>query len=184
MKKTWIPNAVTSVRLVGALAILFLPVPSAAFFTVYTLCGLSDVVDGSIARLLHAESDFGAKLDSVADLTFYAVMLIRLLPELIEAMPSWIWLAVAAVLMLRLCAYLVAALRYHRFAAMHTYLNKLTGFCVFLMPYFLGHGALTVYCIVVCGIGSLASLEEFIIHAYSPTYNANRKSIFWNKQEA
>ena len=182
MKKTWVPNIITCVRLVGALIILFLPVPSAVFFTVYTLCGLSDVLDGATARVLKAESAFGAKLDSVSDMVFYAVMLIRLMPVLWETLPSWIWLAVAAILMLRLCAYLVAALRYHRFAAMHTYLNKLTGLCVFLIPYFVGFDALTVYCMIVCAIGTLASAEEFIIHAYSPVYNANRKSLFWKKE--
>lgn len=45
---------------------------TAAFWTVYGLCGISDMADGYLARRLHAESKRGAMLDSVADLCFVA----------------------------------------------------------------------------------------------------------------
>lgn len=179
MKKQWIPNLITSLRLFGAIALLFLPALEPAFFVVYTLCGLSDLFDGLTARLFHAESDFGSKLDSVADLLFYAAMLLKTLPVLWTELPQWIWLYLAAILTLRLCAYLVAAIRYRRFASLHTYLNKATGLGVFLLPYWIGRGGLVPFAAVVCSVAALASAEEFILHARSSAYDPNRKSLFF-----
>ena len=77
MKKN-IPNIITAVRIIGAAVLLFVEPLVVPFYVIYTLCGLSDAIDGFVARLIGAESALGAKLDSVADLMFYAVMLIHL----------------------------------------------------------------------------------------------------------
>ena len=52
-----------------------------------TISGLTDALDGWLARKLRCESAFGAKLDSVADLLFYAVMIFRILPILVSIFP-------------------------------------------------------------------------------------------------
>ena len=72
----------------------FFALPSTGFYVVYTFGGLTDAVDGTVARKLKLESEFGAKLDSVADLLFYAVMLLKLLPHLIRLLPAWLWWSV------------------------------------------------------------------------------------------
>ena len=84
MKKVFTPpNICTFIRIVGTLC-LFLTEPlTLPFFIVYGICGVSDVVDGTLARLTNTETAFGAKLDSIADILFYGVMIIRLLPNLI-----------------------------------------------------------------------------------------------------
>ena len=43
-------------------------------------CGLSDMVDGIIARKTNSVSDFGSKFDGVADFVFVGVCLIKILP--------------------------------------------------------------------------------------------------------
>lgn len=80
--KKHIPNVVTSLRIVGTFILIFLQPMSAVFLVVYAFSGFSDVVDGYLARKLKAESELGSKLDSAADLLFYAVSLIKLLPLL------------------------------------------------------------------------------------------------------
>ena len=57
-----------------------------AVFIVYSVCGVSDVVDGTLARLTGSESSFGAKLDSIADILFYGVMILRLFPLLCQTL--------------------------------------------------------------------------------------------------
>ena len=74
-----LPNLMTMLRIVGTVVMAFLPPLCAAFYIVYTICGLTDVLDGWFARRFDAGSEFGAKLDSAADLLFYAVMLIKLM---------------------------------------------------------------------------------------------------------
>ena len=110
MKKYFtIPNCITLLRMVSTVIMAFLEPLSKEFFAVYTFAGITDILDGFIARITKTVSKFGAKLDSVADLLFYAVMLLKILPSLGKILPWYIWLAVGIVLLLRLCAYAAAA---------------------------------------------------------------------------
>ena len=171
-------NFVTSLRLIGAIILIFIQPLSAAFYVVYTICGLSDGIDGTIARKMGTSSEFGARLDSVSDIAFYLVMFIKLMPVLWAEMPDWIWYLVAAVLVVRLCAYGMAYLKYHTMAAIHTYCNKVTGALVFLIPYMLLLPCQVTLCAITACIALIGSAEEFLIHAVSPVYQTERKSIF------
>ena len=173
-----IADAVTLVRIAGTLALVFLRPLSAAFLWIYALTGLTDVLDGFIARRTHTASSFGARLDSVADLLFYAVMLFRLFPNLLEVLPADILYAAAAVLLLRAAAYITAAVKYRLFASLHTYLNKLTGAAVFLLPFLLTTAHAAGYCRAVCVLAAAASLEELLIHLLRRDYRADVRSIF------
>ena len=67
MRKTlFSANAITLLRISGTAVLLFLRPFSPAFFVVYTLTGVTDVLDGFVARKTGTASDFGAKLDSAA----------------------------------------------------------------------------------------------------------------------
>ena len=66
-----IADMITLLRIAGTILLLFFPALSPAFFILYALTGLTDVLDGWIARRTKTASDFGARLDSVADLLFY-----------------------------------------------------------------------------------------------------------------
>lgn len=174
-------NTITLLRIAGTIGLLFPSPMSPLFLGIYTLTGLTDVLDGWIARKTGTASEFGAKLDSIADLLFYAVMLLRLFPVLWEALPIQIWYAVAGVLLVRLAAYGTAAIKYHRFASVHTYLNKLTGGAVFLLPYILTISSGIAYCWAVCVLGFAASSEELAIHLCRKRYCADAKTILKNE---
>ena len=162
--RAWIPNSLTALRLLGGIALIFLPLPGKAFLIVYCICGLTDLLDGFLARKLGTACSFGAKLDSVSDLTFYIVSMIRMIPFLRRRLPGWIWYIVGFVLALRLTCYLVAAFRLHRFAAVHTIANKATGALVFGIGPMLQLPWLTPYCLIVAAVATYSTLEELIMH--------------------
>lgn len=168
----------TCLRIIGSLWLIFATPVSEYFLLVYTICGLTDVLDGVLARALKIESALGAKLDSTADLLYYTVMLVRILPQLWSRLPVWIWYAAAAVVAVRIAAYLTAAYKFRCFASLHTYLNKLTGFMLFGLPYMLFTAYLTHYSIGVCVVAALSSLEELLIHLFAKQYSTANKSIF------
>lgn len=112
-----IADMLTILRIAGTLVLAFFHPLSAAFFWVYALAGLTDVLDGWIARRTHTASDFGARLDSIADLMFYAVMLLRIFPALWRTLPDGIWYAVAILVIVRVSEYLIAAVKYRQFAS-------------------------------------------------------------------
>lgn len=176
-------DIITILRIAGTITLLTLKPLSAAFFFLYALTGLTDVLDGWIARKTKTASDFGAKLDSVADLLFYTVMMLRVFPVLWSTLPRTIWYAVALILILRIAAYLTAAIKYHRFASLHTYLNKATGAAVFLIPFALVTAYASGFCWAVCILAMTASAEELVMHLRSQTYCQNAKTIFCRCRE-
>ncbi len=170
-------DTVTTMRMAASLFLLFIPLKSIWFLVIYTFAGLTDVLDGWLARKTGRASEFGARLDSVADLLFYSVLLTRLFPVLYQMLPGVIWYAVSGIVLVRLASYVTAAVKYHRFASLHTWLNKLTGAAVFLLPYVLFDSNIVVYSWAVCIIAFAASAEELAIHLLRTDYIANRKSI-------
>lgn len=164
-RKENIPNLVTSFRFLSVILLFFEP-PTLAFFIVYGIIGLSDAFDGLLARKLNATSELGSKLDSVADLLFYTIMLIRMMPILWETLPRIIWCLVALVLLLRLGCYIYVSIRFHSLASLHTIFNKITGVMVFAVPfvYLLPTRFFVAYCFVLAGIAFLAVGYEMAIH--------------------
>lgn len=159
-----LPNFITSLRIVGTLALLPIEPLSKLFFVVYTLTGITDVLDGFVARLTGSCSAFGAKLDSISDLLFYGVMLIRIFPVMWVRLPAEIWFAVGCIMVIRVISYTVAAKKTGEFASLHTYMNKFTGFAVFCVPYVILQPFAVPVCSAVCLIAALASGEELMIH--------------------
>ena len=68
--KKHIANIITGSRIIFSLLLLFVPLTSAWFYTLYLLCGFTDMIDGAIARKAGAVSQFGARLDTAADFIF------------------------------------------------------------------------------------------------------------------
>lgn len=171
-------NVITLLRIIGTIGLLFAGPMSPLFLGIYTFTGLTDMLDGWVARHTGTASEFGARLDSIADLLFYTVMLIKLLPVLWIILPQTVWYAVGAVLFVRMGSYLTAAIKYHCFASLHTYLNKLTSIAFFLLPYMLMTLYRAKYSWFVCVLAFVASLEELTIHIFHQSYYADRKSVF------
>ena len=81
------PNICTMLRIVGTVGLLLIRPLTLPFYLLYTFCGITDVLDGTIARATNSTSEFGARLDSIADLIFYAVMIVKFFPILLEVLP-------------------------------------------------------------------------------------------------
>ncbi len=164
MKKCTLPNLLSVLRMLGTAALLFAEPFTIAFFVLYSLCGLTDVLDGTIARATHTTSDLGAKLDSAADLLFYAVLLVRIFPALWQRLPRTVWLLVGAALLVRVASYTLVAVRDHSFASLHTVLNKLTGLMVFAVPYLLISPAAVPGCFATAAMAVVSSADELVLH--------------------
>lgn len=165
-------------RIFGAAWLIFIKPMSSLFFIVYSVCGISDVIDGWIARATKTTSEIGARLDSMGDIFFYGVMLIRVFPILWGMLPSFIWYIVCSIILIRIVSYLLAAIKYKCFASLHTLLNKLTGFCMFAVPYLLQTKFGVEYCFIVMAVAGISSMEELIIHILRKEYSLEGNSIF------
>lgn len=162
-----IPNFITIFRIVASVPLLLLPPLTVPFYVLYTICGFSDVLDGTVARRWHLQSALGARLDSLADLLFWGIVLIRVLPVLWPrfGLPELVMLCVIAAL--RLVNYGVALAKFHAFPALHTWLNKLTACGLFAAAYLLHWVPLRVIAVILFVIALAAVGEELMIHLTS-----------------
>ena len=173
-KMKLLPNLITLSRIVAAIAMIPIHSFSAMFYAVYTYCGVSDVLDGFLARRLHCNDEFGARLDSIADIVFYAVTAFKILPVLCSKLTPSIWYIVIATVIIRIISYTAAAIKYRRFASLHTYMNKLTGFLVFTVPYILFLPFAKTACMIISVVAVIAAMEELIIHNFQLGIQKNR----------
>ena len=125
-----LPNFITALRFLGALGLLFSDVESVAFWVIYFACGLSDMVDGFLARKLHCESKTGAMMDSLADLAFVVSCCIKLIPVL--ALPHWLWFWGAAIVVIKVINQISAIVMYKKCLFPHTLANKAAGLLLFV----------------------------------------------------
>ena len=126
-----LPNVISALRIAGSIGLLFCNVTGCPFWTLYALCGISDMVDGWLARKLHAETKTGAILDSVADIVFVLCCAIKLLPIL--EIPVWLWIWAGIIVVIKIVNQVSALVVFKRFCFPHTVANKLTGFLLFLI---------------------------------------------------
>ena len=157
MKKQ-IANIITSCRILGSIGLLFCPVFSDGFYVLYLFCGLTDMVDGSIARKTGAVSSFGARLDTVADFLFVIASFVKLVPVI--RIPIWIcgWAAVIAVV--KLVTLFWGFTQMKQMPSLHTIANKATGLCLFLLPLTMSIVDPRYTAPVVCVIATIAAIQE------------------------
>lgn len=180
----YIPNAITILRIIGAISLIFVEPLSVPFLVIFGLCGATDAVDGFIARKFHVESRIGSVLDTISDFTLYIVMIVRLWFKLEETFQLATWILVYSVLGLRVVSYLTCFIKYHKFSSVHTYLNKAMGLVFFAFPFVCLASNLTILIYAYCaaGIAFLGAIEELLIHLISKEYNVHNKSIFLVKR--
>lgn len=173
-----IADIITILRIVGALILFSLKTLSISFLVVYFIAGLTDVIDGYIARKTRTTSDLGAKLDSIADVIFYLVLIILLFPNLYNILPNIIWFFIIIVFIIRIANIIIGFLKFHQFVAIHTYLNKIIGVMVFLIPFALITKYAIIFCFITTILAITASLEELLIIIIFKDYQPNKKAIF------
>ena len=171
-----VPTALTVLRIPLSLSLLAITPFTAPFALVYVLCGVTDVLDGFTARKLKVESQFGACLDSVADVTFFVVVFFTLLKVLQIPLALTIW--AFSIILVRFMGLLAAFKKYHSWAALHTITFKVLGFAFFLFP-------LLVWCVGVLAAGialltlaSFATIEEIYINMNTVELNLDTRGVF------
>ena len=156
--KKHIANILTGSRILGSVLLLFFPVFSLEFYITYLFCGFSDMVDGTIARKTNSNSKFGAKLDTVADLAFVTVSLIKILPAI--NIPQWLWIWGVVIAIIKIGNIIRGYVFKKQFVSLHTIMNKITGLLLFLLPLTMFFIELKYSSIVVCSLATFAAIQE------------------------
>jgi len=171
-----IANYISIARIFLALTLALAKPLSMAFFAIYLVCGISDVLDGYIARKTDTASKLGEKLDSVADLIMVVVLIIVLYPIINPTVQIIVWLVIIGII--RAVSMMVVFVKYKTFGILHTYGNKITGLVLFAFPLSLAFVQPDALMYIICVVASISAIEELLIHLSSHELRANKKSIF------
>lgn len=132
-----------------------------AFYMIYIYCGISDMIDGFVARKSNNESKKGAILDSVADIIFVFVAMIKILPIINLSKGITIWTVIIALIKITnvSCSYIC----YKKLVLPHTILNKITGLILFIAPFVVSNVNPIMFEIIICSIATFASIQEVYV---------------------
>lgn len=153
-----IANLLTASRLFCSFLLLFCPVFSVAFSALYLFCGFTDMVDGTIARKTNAVSEFGAELDTAADIGFLTAALVKILPAV--SLPKWIWIWIGLIGLIKISSIAATMVSGKKEILPHTVMNKVSGLLLFLLPMTLPYSVFHDCSIIVCIITTFAALQE------------------------
>jgi hypothetical protein len=175
-----IPDLLSYARLllvpvIWALAMLGLPVWTGIALLA---AGLTDVLDGIIARRLNVATPGGSRLDSIADIFMEvsaAGALLLLRPDIITSH----WLVLSLWIAVEVSSILLGWIKFRRITNLHLYLSKAAGVVAYgfvICALVIGYNELFFYAAVVILI--LASLECLILQLFAPSVDEHMKSAY------
>ncbi|MBR5735176.1 MAG: CDP-alcohol phosphatidyltransferase family protein [Bacteroidales bacterium] len=153
-----IPNILSASRIALCLPLLLVDTMSLPFRVLYVIGGTTDMLDGFLARRWGAESEFGARLDGLADFVFVVAVGYKLLP--LMKLPATLWIMIGLISLVKVVNAISSYLVEHKIEFLHTKANKLTGFLLFIgmmaieQPYFI-----LVAWVIAC-IALFAAIQE------------------------
>ncbi len=151
-------NTITFFRIAAGIVLLFCPVFCPAFYALYIAAGLSDMLDGFVARKTDTVSKLGARLDTIADLVLVLVCLIKLLPIL--SLPAWLYGWIGIIALIKVVNIVSGFAVQKRFVAVHSIMNKATGALLFLLPLTISAVPLKFSAVIVCAAATFAAIQE------------------------
>ena len=151
-------NTITFFRMAASIVLLFCPVFSPAFYVFYIAAGLSDILDGFVARKTNTVSKLGARLDTIADFMFVVVCLIKLFPIL--SIPAWLYIWIGIIALIKVVNIISGFVVQKKLVTVHSVMNKASGVLLFLLPLTISTVPLKYSAIVVCAAATFAAIQE------------------------
>lgn len=153
-----IANSITACRILLSILILFYPAFSPMFYALYLSAGLTDMFDGVIARKTNTVSEFGSKLDTVADFILFVVCMVKLLPVI--RIPVWLWIWIGIITVIKIVNIISGYAVQKKLVVKHTAANKITGLMMFLLPLSLSFIEIGYCGGVICAAATFAAIQE------------------------
>ena len=153
-----IPNFLSASRIALCLPLLLVDAMTLPFWTLYVIAGLTDMLDGFLARRWGVESKFGARLDSLADFLFVLAVGYKLYPWL--KLPAALWMMIGLIALVKIVNAISSYVVKQRIEFLHTKANKATGFLLFIGMMAIGQSYFVPVAWMVSCIALFAAIQE------------------------
>ena len=153
-----VANYISTSRIIMAILLLIPETFSAPFYIIYLYCGISDMLDGWMARKSKTESEIGARLDSIADMVFVIIAMMKILPILHLSNGIVIWIVV--IVFIKIVNVIGSYIKNKNIEFTHTIANKITEFILFIAPFIIVRTNPMILEIIICSIATFAAVQE------------------------
>lgn len=178
-----LPNILSISRIILSPLIFFIKDNKCVLFSFLLIIGLTDILDGYFARKYKKETKFGAKIDGIADIVFFNLLVLYSIIFEIDIIIRLKYF-ILIIILLKLFIFILGIIKYKKSGFLHTIGNKISGVIIFIGICFfiLTRNSLLLNIGVIISI--ISSLEELIIIIIGREYNENIKGIWEiNKKE-
>ncbi len=184
-RKLNVPNVLSAYRILALPFIVWTIVAGEKDWYILLLSVnlITDILDGLIARAFKLETEFGARLDSLADIGTYFMafsgMIVLETAFVTEyRYPFFILIGLYALVQV------IALIRFRRATSFHLYSSKITGYAqgIFIFTYFV-FGFAPWYFYFMLSLSYVAYLEAIVIVSVIPQLRSNVKGIYFMWKE-
>jgi cardiolipin synthase (CMP-forming) len=180
-----VPNALSAYRLLALPFLIWslIKPDSQIFITLLSINLITDILDGLIARAFKLETEFGAKLDSMADLGTYIMAICGMFVfkmDFVREHKIYFFIFI----FLFVAPQIVSLIRFRRNTSFHLYSSKVVGYLqgIFIFTFFnWGYNAAYFYFMMFCSY--IAEMEGLIISLVIPKLRSNVRGIYFMWKE-
>lgn len=176
-----LPNLLSAYRLLALPFIVYciLKGDKTTYIALLSINLVTDILDGLIARAFKQETEFGARLDSLADIGTYFMAFAGLIVLESDFVNKHI-VEFNILISLYITPQIISLLRFKRTTSLHLYSNKVVGYLqgIFIVWYF-NFGCTTWYFYLMLIFSYIAYLEELIILLTIQHLRSNVKGIYF-----
>lgn len=174
-----LPNTLSLIRLAGVPFLFVLAnIEGHIWFLLWFIfLGLTDFLDGKLARLWKQESALGANLDATADVFYYlstAWFLYRFFPDYIN--PNMLFLQIF--LLIFVITLIISWIKLGKLLLLHTHLSRLGGVLIFFGMVASFYVDTTLFIRFVIFIYTAAMLEFTLIYFIRGDVSPDTRSVF------
>ena len=176
-----LPNVISLYRLVSFPFLLYLIYVNDESLFALLLCInlVSDILDGLIARVFKLQTEFGARLDSLADWGTYILAFLGIYQFKMEDHKADFWLLYVFIGLI-VFYNVFSFVKFKRLPSLHMYSAKIGGYLqgiYFFSLFAFGYYPPIFYLAMIWGW--MSSLEEIIILIYFKKLRSNVKGLYW-----
>lgn len=179
--KLTVPNILTGYRIIiFPLVLSFLINKQENLFAVFLIINLiTDVLDGAIARAFNMQTEFGARLDSIADIGTYILAIAGIFVFKASDFEPHLN-SFYVFILLFVFANILSLIKFKRLPSLHLYSWKIGGYIqgiFFFLLFAFDFYPLCYYVMVIWGI--LAFTEHIFIQLIIKQMQSNAKGLYW-----
>ena len=176
-----IPNLLSFYRIITFPFVLYLAINKHEnLFVIFLIINLiTDILDGFIARKFNLQAEFGARLDSIADIGTYILAFLGVYFFKLDDFSPF-YLSFMSFLFLFLCSNVLSLIKFKRLPSLHLYSSKIGGYIqgfFFFHLFVYGFNVYFYYFMILWAILSL--LEHISVQLIIKEMKSNAKGVYW-----